>query len=57
MKTLKAFRLDDELIRQLEYISKKEGRTQTWYISTALSDLFNKKEIEGTSKNEESNKD
>jgi len=57
MKKQVAFRLEEKLLSRLKSRAKKEGRTQTWYVSTSLNDHFDKKDNKEGSANEEGYKD
>lgn len=42
MKVKATYRLDEELVDRLARTSKLEGRTQTWYVTKALNEYFDK---------------
>tara|TARA_R110000796_G_scaffold214800_1_gene330771 strand:- start:30048 stop:30677 length:630 start_codon:yes stop_codon:yes gene_type:complete len=47
MKVKATYRLDKELLYRLHSIAEEEGRTHTWYVSTALNQYFMRNEKNG----------
>jgi len=42
MKVKATYRLDSELLEKIHSTAEEEGRTHTWYVSTALNQYFDK---------------